>query len=202
MEPRRARDVDVETVTETIAAAFATDPVWEVALHRADGRTDHHRAYWRMFVADAVALGAVRVADDDAAVAVWIPPGAAEITEATAAALETFNREALGEAGAAEMAELYERFETNHPTDPPHAYLSLLATHPRDRGRGVGQMLLAACLEEWDARGVPAYLESTNPANDHRYERAGFRRSGGFTAVRDGAPITTMWRDVGGGGES
>jgi GNAT superfamily N-acetyltransferase len=93
------------------------------------------------------------------------------------------------------MAELYERFEANHPTSPEHAYLSLLATHPDHRGHGFGQQLLAANLAAWDRLAVPAYLESTNPANDHRYERAGFRRAGGFRAVRDDAPITTMWRD-------
>jgi predicted GNAT family acetyltransferase len=74
----------------------------------------------------------------------------------------------------------------------------LLATHPDQRGRGVGQALLAANLERWDRDRVPAYLESTNPANDHRYERAGFRRVGGFRAVRNDAPVTTMWRAVGG----
>jgi GNAT superfamily N-acetyltransferase len=151
-----------------------------------------------MFVADAVEGGAVRIADGDAAVAVWIPPRATEITTRTAAALEAFNREMLGERGAMEMAELYERFESNHPLDPPHAYLSLLATHPEHRGRGAGQTLLASNLEEWDRQGVPTYLESTNPGNDHRYARAGYRRVGGFRAVRDDAPVTTMWRDVGG----
>jgi GNAT superfamily N-acetyltransferase len=99
------------------------------------------------------------------------------------------------------MATLYERFETNHPDREPHAYLSLLATHPDHRGRGIGQTLLAENLARWDELAVPSYLESTNPGNDHRYERAGFRRVGGFTAVRDGAPISTMWREVGGPGE-
>jgi len=51
----------------------------------------------------------------------------------------------------------------------------------------------------WDALGVPAYLESTNPANDHRYERAGFRSVGGFTAVLDDAPVTAFWRPAAGG---
>jgi hypothetical protein len=59
-----------------------------------------------------------------------------------------------------------------------------------------GQRLLAENLLGWDRAGVPADLESTNPGNDHRYERAGFRRIGGFTAVLDGAPITTMWRPM------
>jgi GNAT superfamily N-acetyltransferase len=95
------------------------------------------------------------------------------------------------------MAELYERFESNHPAEPAHAYLSLLATHPGHRGKGVGQALLRENLREWDALGVATYLESTNPANDHRYVRAGYHPVGGFEAVRDGAPITTMWRSPG-----
>jgi GNAT superfamily N-acetyltransferase len=92
------------------------------------------------------------------------------------------------------MRELWERFESNHPRHEPHAYLSLLATHPDHRGKGSGQRLLADDLARFDADGAPAYLESTNPGNDHRYERAGFRRIGGFEAVIDGAPIATMWR--------
>jgi predicted GNAT family acetyltransferase len=80
-----------------------------------------------------------------------------------------------------------------------HAYLSLLATHPAHRGRGVGQELLAADLARWDAAGIPTYLESTNPANDHRYARLGFRPIGGFHAVRDGAWVTAMRREVGAG---
>jgi GNAT superfamily N-acetyltransferase len=197
MEIRPAVRADVDRVTEVITLAFRDDPVWAVALARTDGRTDHHQAYWRLFVSDAVDLGEVRLAGDGAAVAVWIPPGATEVSPATEEALEAFNRAALGEAGAAEMAQLYGRFEANHPRDHAHAYLSLLATHPDHRGRGIGQTLLAANLAHWDALGVPTYLESTNPANDHRYERAGFRRVGGFTAIRDGAPISTMWRDIG-----
>ena len=61
------------------------------------------------------------------------------------AALE-FNLETLGPDRARELHELYDRFETNHPTGEPHAYLSLLATHPDHRGRGVGQALLAEIL--------------------------------------------------------
>jgi GNAT superfamily N-acetyltransferase len=92
------------------------------------------------------------------------------------------------------MFELWDRFAANHPHDEPHAYLSLLATHPDHRGQGIGQRLLAEDLSRWDAARVPAYLESTNPGNDHRYERAGFRRIGGFRAVVDDTPISTMWR--------
>ena len=195
MAARLATSRELDRATDTITLAFAEDPVWSVALARSDGRVDHHVAYWRLFVDGAFEQGGIWVLDD-AAVAVWIPPGGHELSEAATAALDRFNVVSLGEAGAREMGELYERFESNHPPAPPHAYLSLLATHPDHRGKGVGQQLLARTLVAWDAAGVPAYLESTNPGNDHRYERTGFRRVGGFKAVRDGAPITTMWREV------
>ena len=105
---------------------------------------------------------------------------------------------ALTPASFAAYELLWTRFEENHPHDRPHMYLSLLATHPDHGGRGIGQQLLAADLARFDAVGLPAYLESTNPANDHRYERAGFRPIGSFRAVLDDAVITQMWREPSG----
>jgi GNAT superfamily N-acetyltransferase len=169
-----------------------------VALARSDGATDHHGSYWRAFVESAADQGGLWLLGEGAAVSVWIPPGGNELSDEGTRALLASSLEWLGAEGAREMGELYDRFEANHPQREPHAYLSLLATHPDHRGRGIGQQLLAQDLARWDAVGVPCYLESTNPANDHRYERAGFRRIGGFAAVRDGAPISTMWRNVGG----
>ena len=69
---------------------------------------------------------------------------------------------------------------------------------PLRQGKGVGQRLLADDLALWDADGVPAYLESTNVGNNHRYSRAGFAVDGGFAAVRDDTWITVMWRPIGG----
>jgi hypothetical protein len=49
--------------------------------------------------------------------------------------------------------------------------------------------------ERASAEGMPAYLESSNPANDARYERIGFRKIGAF-ATPDGAhTVATMWRE-------
>ncbi len=198
MKVRQARAADLDRATETITLAFIDDPVWRVALTSVDGRTGHQAAYWRMFVDGASDQDGVWLLDDGAAVAVWIPPDGQELSDPATEALERYNLEMLGPDGAREMHELYERFEANHPGREPFMYLSPLATHPDHRGRGIGQMLLAETLRRWDERGLPSYLESTNPANDHRYERAGFRRIGGFTSVRDEAPISTMWRTVGG----
>jgi predicted GNAT family acetyltransferase len=55
--------------------------------------------------------------------------------------------------------------------------------------------LLAENLERIDAQHMASYLESSNPANNHRYERLGFEAVGEFQPpVRESAPVTTMWR--------
>ena len=57
--------------------------------------------------------------------------------------------------------------------------------------------LLADNLARVDAEGVPAYLESTNPANLDRYRSVGFVDRKTF-ALPDGGPVvTTMWREPG-----
>jgi len=201
MDVRRATAADAETLTECIALAFAEDPIWSIALRRGDGRTDHVRPYWQASVEAALRFETVFVADEGAAVAVWIPPGEEEFSDDQATAIDVLVERSLDPRSYRAIHELYDRFSASRAGAPgPHAYLSLLATHPAHRGRGIGQALLAANLTTFDAKGTPAYLESTNPANDHRYERAGFRRIGGFGAVLDDARVTAMWRPVGGAG--
>jgi GNAT superfamily N-acetyltransferase len=197
---RIATAEDVERVTDTIALAFRTDPIWSVALSTIDG-SDLHRDFWRFYVEGALHYSTVFLIQEEApsiaaAVAVWIPPGGEEMAESQDAALRRLAAERLSPRSSAALEQLWERFETNHPHDPPHAYLSLLATHPSRRGHGMAQGLLAENLNRWDELGVPSYLESTNPDNDHRYARRGFRPIGGFRAVLDDAAVTTMWRAV------
>ena len=90
---------------------------------------------------------------------------------------------------------LLDRFESNHPRQPPHYFLSLLGTHPDHRGNGRGMGLLAANLARIDELGMPAYLESSNRANDHRHERLGFAQIGEFEAPAGGPTVGCMWRE-------
>ena len=67
--------------------------------------------------------------------------------------------------------------------------------HPDHRGRGIGMSLLADGLARIDTGGMPAFLESSNPANRPRYERLGFRPRGEFHLPEDGPVVTQMWRE-------
>jgi len=189
MPSRPARPNETAYVAQTIAMAFASDPIWEVALRGTGGSTEHHEPYWRLFVEGAMRYRTVRISEGGGAVSVWLPPDGTELSDAQAADLERLVSRALAPAAVDALHALFRRFEANRAKQPKHQYLSLLATHPEHRGSGVGQRLLADDLNAWDAEGVPAYLESTNPGNDHRYERAGFQSIGGFRAVLDDAWI-------------
>lgn len=194
-DARVATATDRGALTETLARAFHADPIWAWVFPDPGRRLAQHRAVWGLLVAGAIPHGWVWAAPGAAAAAVWIPPGVPELSPADAERLDVLVGELLG-SGAARARDTFERFERAHPTDRgDHFYLSLLGTHPDHAGRGLGMGLLAANLARIDALGTAAYLESSNPANDARYERLGFAPCGCFELGEDGPRVTQMWRD-------
>jgi GNAT superfamily N-acetyltransferase len=187
-------EADAEEVVELFALAFHDDPTWSWAFPDPATRMDDMRAWWRLFVRSAVPYGSSRILADGGAAALWIPAGEPELSAEDAAKVEPLLRELVG-TRADDVLTLLERFETHHPKHTPHHYLSLLGTHPDHRGQGKGMALLAANLAQLDELGMPAYLESSNRANDRRYERLGFVTTGEFAAPGGGPTLACMWRD-------
>ena len=142
----------------------------------------------------AVPYGWVWMTEDGGAASSWIPPGKPELSEEDEAQVEPLVRRLVG-AHADDVLTLLDRFHSNHPSAEPHFYLSLLGTHPDHRGQGKGMGLLAANLARIDQLGMPAYLESSNRANDQRYERLGFVHVGEFAAPGGEPTVACMWRD-------
>jgi len=209
LDARVAGPTDLDAVTETIVLAFHNDPVWSWAFPDAAQRPSQFRRWWPLFVESALPHGWVWMAPQAATIApviaatiapviaatiaMWIPPGAPELSHEAERRIPPLLDELLG-ARAPVVLEGLLRFEAAHPHDAPHYYLSFVATHDEHRGNGIGEQLLAQNLELIDVEHMPAYLESSNPNNLARYERLGFRARGEF-AIADGGPvITTMWR--------
>lgn len=189
MEVRLATERDVDGITATLTAAFGADPLWSWAFPD-EGLAD----LWHLIVSSVMRYSWVWVADDCAAASVWVPPGGRELTVEEEASLGPMLEGQIG-SRAAEVLALFERMERTHPDEPLHYYLSLLGTHPDHRGKGLGMTLLADNLAKIDSEEMPAYLESSNPQNDPRYERLGFVRAGEFERPDGQLTCSTMWRE-------
>ena len=192
LHARQATSADVQVVCDTLARAFASDPLWgEWSFPGSADRIEPLTEFWQPAVNAAIKYGGVWMTDQGEAVAVWVPPGVPEMDEQDqAAAAETLTR-VCGDRAPLVMG-AFARFDEVRPADP-HWYLSLLGTHPDHRGRGIAMRLVAHRLAHVDATGYAAYLESTNPVNVARYQRAGFELMGAFD-VPDGPRVDQMWR--------
>lgn len=189
MEIRTAELADLDGLTALLTEAFRSDPLWRWAF---PDETDL-AAWWRFCIGSALRYPAVWIAGDFAAASVWIPPGGVELTEHEEQRVEPLLCELVGQR-APEVLELLRRFDASHPREEEHYYLSLLGTADRHRGQGIGMGLLADNLRLMDEQQAAAYLESSNPANNARYERMGFRWTGEFTTPDGERTVATMWR--------
>ena len=190
---RRAQQADRDEVVAILSSAFAKDPLWSGAMARDGGGTAHHQAFWRVFVDGAMRYPWTWLTEQGEATSLWIPPGGTDMSPEQEARLEAVARQELGPRSDLYI-ELVKRFADAHPHGEPHYYLTLLGTHSDHRGHGIGMALLRHDLAIIDAEHVPAYLESSNPANDHRYAAAGFEPFGKIVPPTDAAVVTTMWR--------
>jgi GNAT superfamily N-acetyltransferase len=192
---RVTTDAEAATAVDLYARAFYDDPVWGWAFPDPSQRLAQQREWWTIFMRSALPHAHVFTTDDGGAAALWVPPGAPELAPDDEALVEPTLRRLVPDHADA-VLELLDRFETHHPRDRPHHYLSLLGTHPDHRGRGLGMGLLAENLATLDEQELPAYLESSNPINNARYERHGFTQIGEFAAPGDGGPVLAcMWRE-------
>jgi ribosomal protein S18 acetylase RimI-like enzyme len=187
---RRATPADIDVVTTIIELAFATDPVWSRALGSLE--IAQRRPFFRLFAEGMSRYPWTWLLDGSRAASLWVPPGGTEMSPEQ----EDRLLELASGLGSEEdnFRELMRRFEAAHPHGEPHYYLSMLGTHPDHRGQGLGMQLLANNLALIDVEHCAAYLESSNPANNHRYARVGFEPVGEFAYPGDGPVVTTMWR--------
>ncbi len=203
MAPARvAGEADLEAIAETLARAFERYPVWEWAFEPEPDRARRLAAMGAVFgfcAAAALDHGWARVSGGAEAVALWVPPGEAEMSPADAERFPAYVRASVGtEATADRILAAMDAFDRTQPTGPPHYFLSMLGTHPDHAGHGHGTALLTANLEEIDAAGARSFLETSAPANVQRYERLGFRVEREVELLA-GLRSSQMWREPAGG---
>ena len=192
---RLASDADYEAVVATIVDAFHRDPLWSWICPDPLRRREQHAEIFGLYVESALPNGGVWMTDAQAsAAAVFTPPGRRELSEE--AESQGWSRSS-GERSAGTRRRCSKRSSASRrqPRRASPLLPELLGTKPAARGHGLGMALLAELVEQADREGHPTYLESTNPANNPRYERLGFEAQSRFSTPDDLHNVTTMWRE-------
>jgi ribosomal protein S18 acetylase RimI-like enzyme len=188
-------NTDPAVAGAVLGRAFTTDPVFNWIL-AGTGRLEQRLTH--AFTAFAVGAAhkpeaQVLVAAERAAASIWLPPGQwrAPMSEVVRQAPRLLR--AYG-ARSVRALRLLSVVEKHHPSEP-HWYLEAIGTVPEARGQGIGPTVLTPVLDQCDAAGLPAYLESSNPQNISFYERHGFVTMPLFELPAGCPVITPMWRD-------
>lgn len=201
---RLATPDDADIAAETLADAFATDPVLSWILPTS-ARLRHRRvrSMWaltiRSYQRHDKPLYVTTDSDGHAngqGAALWAPPG----TWLPSPGDQLRDLPQFAAIFGLGMARA-NRFATNvmrkHPRSPSHWYLYAIGTSTSSQGRGVGSALLRDMLDRIDEEQAPAYLESSNIRNVPLYERHGFSVVEEIRLAGGGPSMWRMWREPG-----
>ena len=178
-------------MSEALGKAFWDDPVMRFLIPTGDSRL---RTLMKMETKSSLKHATAYMTDDGAAAALWKPPGTWRMGYGELATMLPLLLSSLRGRVLTALTVLG-AVEKRHPTDPPHWYLAVLGTEPEGQGKGKGSAVLQPVLEQCDAQGEAAYLESSKETNIPFYERHGFKVTEEITLPKNGPPIWAMWRD-------
>jgi ribosomal protein S18 acetylase RimI-like enzyme len=175
----------------TIVAAFTADPLLRWIFQQADVFMNYASQVFDSVGGAAFSAGAAFEIDNYAGVALWIPP-AGNDHEADDSVMSELLAGTVAAERIEEVGSVLGQMEDFHPSEP-HWYLPLIGGDTCHQGRGLGAQLMKYALAKGDEAGLPAYLESSNPANISLYERHGFEVTGKIQS-ESSPPVHPMYR--------
>ena len=168
---------EAEQAVGVIVLAFSADPAARWSFPEPQAYLAHFPALVRAFGGKAFAHGTGHHISGFAGASLWLPPGVQPDDDALVAVL----RGGVAAERQSAVFAVLEQMGRYHPHEP-HWYLPLIGVDPVHQGKGHGSALLRHALLQCDQDHVPAYLESSNPANVPLYERHGFEVMGTIQA--------------------
>lgn len=171
--PRKVTAVEQEIAIATLVLAFSNDPAVRWLFPDTHRYLTYFPQFVNAFAGKAFEQGTAYASGDFAGTALWLSPG----IEPHAEPLEELLQSSLLEADQPDAFGVFEQMDRYHPRFP-HWYLPLIGVDPQHQGKGYGSALLRSVLQQCDREQIPAYLESSNPANIALYERHGFEAIG------------------------
>ena len=196
VEVRPATEDDVDALTGVLSRAFSTDPPMSWSFRDDATRRDRlATVFGNALPSLFLPSGHVWTTTDLAGVAVWQGPGQWRTPEdKVGELLQRYHGELLPDE-IDRFLTFLGMLEDEHPDEPEHWYLEVLAADLDRQGSGIGTACMRPVLDLADAEGVPCYLESSNLRNVPLYERNGFRVTGVVDLPDGGPSVWLMWRD-------
>ncbi|WP_430787862.1 GNAT family N-acetyltransferase [Actinoplanes sp. G11-F43] len=147
-----------------MVAAFTGDPVLRFMFPEDGDYPRQAAAFFGYLFDKRVGRGSIFTVEGGVSAAIWEPPGGADVVA----------EELDLPPGARERVQRYD--DAIHAAFPSESYwyLGVLGTHPAAAGRRLGRAVMAEGLRRAAADGLPAYLETSKPANVDLYRRAGW----------------------------
>lgn len=178
------RDAVGETAA-VAARAFADDGMFTFVFPDRPDRERRLPRFFRGAVRYGRGVGGAVTTPDRAGVAIWLPPGRATMSVARLV------RSGMAAFPVTLGPTAFRRFtaytgwldqQRRELVPGPHWFLLALAVDPTRQREGIGTALMQSALGDADRQALPAYLETTTPANVDYYARAGFE------VVREAVP--------------
>src|SRR5450755_1155306 len=165
MNVRHIAPGDLDPLARVLGRAFDADPIFRAILPDDEHRRRALPALFREWIRllHLPHPQATWTTDDLAGVALWSPPGAWHVGVGAIARMGPRMIAALGSRTVPGLRVLH-AIEAPHPREPHH-YLRVIGCDPDRQGQGIGSRLMQPMLEQCDALGEPAYLESSNEKN-------------------------------------
>lgn len=189
---RKAGYDDVEAIAVILAEAFSSDPMMRWMVPDDSRRPAALKGMFRLLARQVWLPNGGSYVNDDGA-AMWLPPGRWRLGFVQQMRMLVPTLMAL-RSDIVRMLRLDHSLEARHP-EKPHWYLQAIGVKPDRQGQGLGTALMRPILDVCDRDGMPAYLESSSPANIRLYERNGFQVLEEFTPTAEAPPVWPMWRD-------
>ncbi|HEX4199592.1 MAG TPA: hypothetical protein VHZ26_19305 [Caulobacteraceae bacterium] len=189
---RAATWADADPLSQTLGRAFLDDPMICFLLQDEATRPVKMPRLFKLLFKLGLPYGGCDVTSGYEAAALWRPPGQWEIPWWQYIVNGADFIGLFGLAGARHVTSVMDVIEKRHPHEP-HWYLQVLGTDPAKQGKGYGGVVIRRQLANADAKGMPAYLESSKESNIPIYSSFGFEVTGEIK-LPDGPTLWPMWR--------
>lgn len=193
---RRIEVGDVEVAARTLAAAFATDPVFRWMSSSPDAPAEKFVAAFVSLIRNDLRHDAPEIfmAPGGGCVTLWHGIDAWKSSPVDSLRVTPGFVRSFGIRHVGRLLRTQAALDAAHPS-APHYHLAFIGTDPSQQGQGLGSSTLDPMLERCDLEGVPAYLESSNPVNDAFYVRKGFVVTDSVHMPDGCPPVNAMWRE-------